>query len=424
HIDGYHTYDAVKNDFTIWLPKMSSRGVMLFHDIEVRERDFGVWRLWQELKQDFPNFELVHGHGLGLLAVGELSPEPLQQLLRSPESALIPLREFFYQLGCGLEKEQAAQMLSAEMTKRLGAIESLEPLAEKEQTARSLSTEIDARGRAASALTSGLREREQATQELASNLAEGERAAAELSTRLVKKEQALKESQRAAEQLSAQLAKKEQDLVEKTLVLRSNERALQELKAETLDKEKAFASLKLQSDEREQSLTSRLAEKDQEILALTSQAAQTGERLNAITSSLGWRLLSRYGRIKYRFLLPVYRLCGLMRAPTPQNDCLRVCLDSRTPERLVVGKGTAISVAGWCYHPRHKIKKLRFVAGGVAHPMKAFRMGRRDVLESQFPDLDPKGHSFRSGFWSILPFSSESRQTQVELHIEAALANG
>ena len=70
HVDGRHFYDDVKHDFEKWKPKLSDRAVVLFHDTQVRTRDFGVWRFWEELSRESPSFEFYHGHGLGVLCFG------------------------------------------------------------------------------------------------------------------------------------------------------------------------------------------------------------------------------------------------------------------------------------------------------------------------------------------------------------------
>lgn len=90
HIDGLHTYEAVRHDFETWRSALSTSGVVVLHDVNVRERGFGVWRLWEELQAAFPHFTFHHAHGLGVAGVGPDQAPALQALFAlGPDDAAL-----------------------------------------------------------------------------------------------------------------------------------------------------------------------------------------------------------------------------------------------------------------------------------------------------------------------------------------------
>ena len=66
HIDGFHSYEAVKNDFEKWSGFVNSTGVILFHDTDSHDSRFGVKQFFSEI--DMPKHELFGFQGLGIVS--------------------------------------------------------------------------------------------------------------------------------------------------------------------------------------------------------------------------------------------------------------------------------------------------------------------------------------------------------------------
>ncbi|MCA9381172.1 class I SAM-dependent methyltransferase [Candidatus Dojkabacteria bacterium] len=81
HIDGLHTYEAVKDDYDSWKEKVSNDGIIFFHDVNVS--DFGVWKVFEEAAKEYSDgisFKFKHNYGLGVIIKNKETIPELQDM--------------------------------------------------------------------------------------------------------------------------------------------------------------------------------------------------------------------------------------------------------------------------------------------------------------------------------------------------------
>lgn len=178
HIDGCHTYEAVKHDFEIWFPKLSNKALVLFHDTCEKQRDFGVWRLWDELKQKYLSMEFNHGHGLGVLCIGEESIPLINSLRSESINRINHISEFFSILGANLSNLIAKENEIFRIEKEISSLSS--ELTEKEKTVQALTSELSLKENSFQVMVSELSEKEVVRTKLENQLSELQAYTAEL----------------------------------------------------------------------------------------------------------------------------------------------------------------------------------------------------------------------------------------------------
>lgn len=193
HIDGLHTYEAVKHDFETWLPKLSDRGVVLFHDTCVHRDDFGVHRLWQELAQQYPGFNFTHSNGLGVLLVGtDRHPSLASMAEQAGNSHWEVMRKLFARLGAEFELRLTNQFLSDRCEHLTQAID------DRDATSLQLYATIEDAQKETLNLHQVISARESALRDLHRAAAENEAAQQQHFLQVQESQQAVIESQRAS----------------------------------------------------------------------------------------------------------------------------------------------------------------------------------------------------------------------------------
>jgi Methyltransferase domain/Glycosyl transferase family 2 len=283
HIDGRHFYDDVQNDFALWRPKLTEDAVVLFHDTNVREREFGVWKFFEELAAHHPSFQFFHGHGLGILIPGDRVPVPLAPLLEASRESAHQIRAAYAALGGALtvraafgERHREIQAQNAEHAQSLGEIEGLKAL---------IATTVSERDEAVAALAERHREIEAQNAERAQSLHEIEGLKALIATTVSERDEAVADLAERYREIEAQNAEHAQSLDEverlKALIATIVSERDEAVAASAAECE-ALASSRASLAERDGALAQMSRRADEFVAALQSAEAKLTKRDDAL----------------------------------------------------------------------------------------------------------------------------------------------
>jgi glycosyltransferase involved in cell wall biosynthesis len=302
HMDGVNSYQSARHDFDYWTPKLSPRAVVLFHNIDKSADDFGISKLWDELKGSYPSFEFFHGHGLGVLAVGSEIPAGLDFVFNSTADPQV-LREFFSQLGFGIENEFASASLELKLQDKNDTIQAYAAQAEKmlvqiqdlavqvsnkDQTIQAYNTQATEMLGQIQDLAAQVSNKDQTLQAYATQANEMLGQIQALTTQMAERDQVIRSYVTQADKMQGQIQSlAAQGSNKDALILRESARA-EELRQEKL-------SLVLQVEEQErsiQAISERIPDLLSQIESLDALSNRREQEVQSLSSSLGEKELS------------------------------------------------------------------------------------------------------------------------------------
>jgi GT2 family glycosyltransferase len=305
HIDGRHFYEDVKADYTQWLPKLSDDAIVLFHDTNVRERGFGVWRFFEELSGLHPAFNFHHGHGLGVVAVGPAVPEPLRPLLSAKPQAVAQIRAVYAALGSALSFRRAlaakSDALTAMMAKdQVLTLDDAQPLADladgDPQVQEVLSALVRAQTRAEEFRLQA-QEQEQAAAAVRDELAAAAARLGNLTEERDRAHAAVTTAEAETARLRETLAELSSGSAAATTELRQEEQSLRSRMADTiLDLKRSQARAAEQLAERNATIGG-LQHEIAVLLAQRTECEHIARRLSAIEQSTSWKMMGPVQRV-------------------------------------------------------------------------------------------------------------------------------
>jgi glycosyltransferase involved in cell wall biosynthesis len=94
------------------------------------------------------------------------------------------------------------------------------------------------------------------------------------------------------------------------------------------------------------------------------------------------------------------------------------------PDRIAVGRGNALVIGGYCYHPGEPTRELSIRIGESRKPVERFGLPRDDAYEREGPGSPAAASAYRSGFVAVVDLAPVSEPEMLEIGLSAKLGDG